>query len=65
MWRLFLFFFVNILINSVSAQTAAEAENLFNTKDYKGAAAIYAELLEKKPADMLSTIRSSQHACSH
>lgn len=57
MWRLILFLFVNLLINSASAQTAAEAENLFNTKDYKGAAAIYTELLEKKPADMLLNYR--------
>jgi len=57
MWRLFLILIFNLLIFSASAQTSADAENLFNAKDYKGAASIYTQLLEKKPADMLLNYR--------
>jgi hypothetical protein len=58
--KLLLFLFFNLLIFCASAQNTIEAEKLFNSKDYVGAAGIYSTLLEKKPADMLLNYRMAR-----
>jgi len=52
--------FLIVMIFSVAgatAQTASEAEALFNKKQYAKASAAYEVLLRKKPADALNNYR--------
>lgn len=59
----YLIVFVSIFLSlTVTAQTASEAESLFNRKDYRKALSAYEQLLKKRPKDALLNYRAGRCA---
>lgn len=60
--RIYLFIISFFLSIAAFAQTAAQAEALFNNKNYAEAATIYEALLKRRPADALNNYRFARCA---
>lgn len=59
----YLILFISIFLSfSVAAQSASEAESLFNRKEYKKALSVYEQVIKKRPKDVLLNYRAGRCA---